>query len=83
MRLFSYTNPRMIVADEGKHIRGRDEVYVPEHINEKGNVVPESFPKYSTAIFVPDSFTEEQMYELYIEEEIEEEKISYNNKEIS
>lgn len=71
MTLFSYTKPKMIVADEGKHIRDKQDVYVPEHIDEEGNIVPEHFPHYSTTIFVPDNFTEEQMNELYVEETIE------------
>ena len=71
MTLFSYTKPKMIVADEGKHIRDKQDVYVPEHIDEEGNIVPEHFPHYSTTIFVPDDFTEEQMNELYVEETIE------------
>ena len=65
MTLFSYTKPKMIVADEGKGIRSVDDVYyVDEETGE------EHFPYYSTTIFVPDEFTEEKMYELYVEEEI-------------
>ena len=71
MILFSYTKPKMIVADEGKHIRSVDDVYVPEHYDEEGNLVPEHFPHYSTTIFVPDDFTTEMMNELYVEETIE------------
>ena len=71
MTLFSYTKPKMIVADEGKHIRDKQDVYVPEHYDEEGNLIPEHFPHYSTTIFVPDDFTEEQMNELYVEETIE------------
>lgn len=65
MQLFSYTKPKMIVADEGKHIRSVDDVYYKNE--ETGE---EHFPYYSTTIFVPDSFTEEQMNELYVEEDI-------------
>lgn len=68
MQLFNYTKPNMIVADRGKHIRSIDDVYVAEHYDEEGNLIPEKFPYYSTTIFVPDGFTEEQMNELYIEE---------------
>lgn len=71
MQLMYWTKPKMIVADEGKHIRDKQDVYVPEHIDEEGNLVPEHFPHYSTTIFVPDNFTEEQMNELYVEETIE------------
>ena len=68
MILFDYTNPKMIVAEKGKHIRGKEDVYVAEHIDKEGNTIPEHFPHYATTIFVPDSFTEEQMNELYVEE---------------
>ena len=71
MKFFNYTKPKMIVADEGKHIRDKQDVYVPEHKDEEGNLIPEHFPHYSTTIFVPDNFTEEQMNELYVEETIE------------
>ena len=70
MKLFSYTKPKMIVADEGKQIRAINDIYVAEHTDEEGNVVPEHFPYYATTIFVPDTFTEEQMNEEYVEEEI-------------
>ena len=70
MKFFSYTKPRMIVADEGKQIRSKDDVYQAEHTDEFGNKVEEHFPHYSTTIFVPDSFTEAQMNELYVEENI-------------
>lgn len=74
MKLITDSKPKMIVADEGKHIRSIDDVYVEEYIDEEGNVIPEHIPYYTTTIFVPDSFTEEQMNELYIEEDIEREE---------
>lgn len=61
MIFFSYTKPKMIVAEEGKHIREKNDVYYK-------NEEEEHIPYYSTTIFVPDTFTEEQMRELYIEE---------------
>ena len=71
MQLINWTKPKMIISDEGKQIRDKKDVYVPEHIDEEGNLIPEHFPYYSTTIFVPDNFTEEQMNELYVEETIE------------
>ena len=62
MKLFDYTVPKMIVADKGKKIRSKEDVYF---VDENGE---EHFPHFSTTIFVPDSFTEEQMNELYVEE---------------
>lgn len=72
MILFDYTKPKMIVAEKGKHIRSVNDVYTEEYVDEEGNVVPEGYPHYATTIFVPDTFTEEQMNELYVEEDIEE-----------
>ena len=73
MQLISHTKPKMIISDVGKQIRSVDDVYVPEHIDDEGHVIPEHFPYYATTIFVPNDFTEEQINELYVEEEIEKE----------
>ena len=71
MQLINWTKPKMIISGEGKWIRDKQDVYVPEHKDEEGNLIPEHFPHYSTTIFVPDDFTKEQMNELYVEETIE------------
>ena len=72
MQLIKHTKPKMIISDEGKWIRDVNDVYVAEHIDEQtGELIPEKIPHYSTTIFVPDDFTEEQMNELYVEETIE------------
>lgn len=73
MFFFDYTRPKMAVAEQGKHIRERKDVYVPEYIDEDGNVVPEHFPYYTTTIFVPDIYTKEKIEEEYIEEPIDKE----------
>lgn len=70
MIFFNYTKPKMIVAGEGKQIRSKEDVYKAAYVDEEGHEVPEHIPHYSTTIFVPDSFTEEQMHNLYIEEEV-------------
>ena len=70
MQLINWAKPKMITSDEGKHIRDKQDVYVPEHKDEEGNLIPEHFPHYSTTIFVPDDFTIEMMNELYVEEVI-------------
>ena len=72
MQLIYWTKPKMIISDEGKWIRDVNDVYVAEHIDEQtGELIPEKIPYYSTTIFVPDDFTEEQMNELYVEEIVE------------
>lgn len=71
MRLFTYTKPKMIVSDEGKMIRSKNDIYIPAKYDEQGNLIePGHKPYYTTTIFVPDNFTEEQMNELYIEETV-------------
>lgn len=60
-----------IVAEANHHIRSIDDVYTPETKDEEGNVIPEHIPYYATEIYVPNSFTEEQMNELYVEEDIQ------------
>jgi hypothetical protein len=65
MKLIDKTTIKTIVADEGKHIRSANDTYFK-------NEEEEHFPYYTTIIFVPLSFTEEQMNELYVEEEINE-----------
>lgn len=73
MRLITNETPHKIIADEGKHIRSVNDEYEPEHIDEEtGEIVPEHFPYYATIIYVPNSITEENMNEMYVEEEIEE-----------
>ena len=76
MQLIKHTKPKMIISDEGKLIRDVNDVYVAEHTDEQtGELIPEKTPHYTTTIFVPDNFTEEQMNELYVEEEIKESEV--------
>ena len=75
MQLIYWTKPKMIVSSEGKWIRDVNDVYVAEHIDENGHLIMEHKPYYTTTIFVPDNFTEEQMNELYVEEEIKESEV--------
>ena len=71
MQLIYWTKPKMIISDEGKMIRSKNDIYIPAKYHEQGNLIePEHKPDYSTTIFVPDSFTEEEMNELYIEEDV-------------
>lgn len=71
MQLIYWTKPKMIVSSEGKMIRSKNDTYSPAKYDEQGKLIePEHKPYYSTTIFVPDNFTEEQMNELYIEEDI-------------
>ena len=71
MQLIYWTKPKMIVSDEGKMIRSKNDIYIPAKYDEQGNLIePEHKPYYTTTIFVPDNFTEGQMNELYVEETV-------------
>ena len=76
MQLINWTKPKMIVSNEGKMIRSKNDIYIPAKYDEQGNMIePEHISYYTTTIFVPDNFTEEQMNELYVEEEIKESEV--------
>ena len=69
MKFMNYTNPKLLIADEGKKIRDINDVYVAEHKDEEGNIVPEHFPHYSDVIFIAKQIdTLEKCQELYVEE---------------
>ena len=71
MQLIYWTKPKMIVSDEGKMIRSKNDTYSPAKYDEQGNLIePEHKPYYTTTIFVPDKITEEEMNDLYIEETV-------------
>lgn len=59
---------KLLLADEGKHIRSINDVYVPEYIDEDGNVIPEHFPNYAEMIFLGKQVDETEIDELYVEE---------------
>ena len=47
MQLINWTNPKMIISDEGKWIRDVNDVYVAEHIDEQtGELIPEKILFY-------------------------------------
>lgn len=61
---------KKLIADEGKHIRDINDVYTAAHIDEEGNEIEEHFPYYTTLIYLPKNFNDEEINNLYIEEEI-------------
>ena len=72
MKLIEKTVPHKIVASKGKKIREKTDIYTPEHIDEEtGILIPEHIPYYMEVVYVPSTFTEESMNEIYIEEEHE------------
>ena len=74
MELITRTKPNLLIADEGKNIRSRNDIYIPAKYDEQGNLIEEEkIPYYSTLIFLADNFDTSKIDELYVEEEIEKE----------
>ena len=65
MQIITHTNPKLLIADEGKNIRDINDVYVPATETEE-----EHKPYYATIIFLADNFDDSKLNELYVEEEI-------------
>lgn len=72
MQVILRTKPAMVIADAGKKLRARSDVYKEAYVDEDGNEWDEHLPHYSDVVFIPNDMTEEQVKELYVEEEIEE-----------
>ena len=74
MELITRTKPKLLIADEGKLLRDINDVYVAEHYDEEGNLIPQKKPYYSSVIFLGEQINSlEECKELYVEEEIEKE----------
>ena len=74
MELITRTKPNLLIADEGKNIRSRNDIYIPAKYDEQGNLIEEEkIPYYSTLIFLADNIDTSKINELYVEEEIEKE----------
>lgn len=70
MKAILYSKPKLLIADEGKLLRSKNDVYVAEHRDEQGNIVAEHKPYYASVIFLGDQINSlEECEELYIEEE--------------
>lgn len=68
MQVITRGDLRLLLSDEGKHIRTINDVYVPEHTDEDGNIIPEHFPDYAEMIFLGKQVDETKLDELYVEE---------------
>lgn len=71
MQFFDYSKPKLLIADKGKMLRSKNDIYVPAKYDEQGNIIePEHLPYYASVIFLGEQITSlEQCKELYVEEE--------------
>lgn len=65
MEIRKYGNKKILIADENKHIRDINDLYILTSENEE-----EHKPYYTSVIFLADNFDESKLNELYVEEEI-------------
>lgn len=65
MEIRKYDEKKILIADENKHIRDINDVYVPATETEE-----EHKPYYTSVIFLADNFDDSKLNELYVEEEI-------------
>lgn len=70
MQFFDYSKPKLLIADKGKMLRSKNDIYVPAKYDEQGNIIePEHLPYYASVIFLGEQInTLEQCKELYVEE---------------
>lgn len=66
MEFIGRTKPKLLIADEGKHIRSINDIYVSATETE-----PEHKPYYSTLIFLGEQINSlEECQEIYVEEDV-------------
>lgn len=71
MQYIGYSKPKLLIADEGKKIRAKNDVYEAEHLDDIGNVIPVHEPYYATVIFLGDQISSlNECQEIYVEEDI-------------
>lgn len=69
MQLIKRGDLRLLLADEGKHIRDINDIYEEEHIDpETGELIPEHFPYYAEMLFIGVQVKDEDIINLYVEE---------------
>ena len=69
MQVITRGDLRLLLADEGKHIRNINDVYEEEHIDsETGETIPEHYPYYAEMIFLGKQVDITKLDELYVEE---------------
>lgn len=65
MEIRKYGNKKILIADENKHIRDINDIYIPATETEEEHKL-----HYSSVLFLADNFDDSKLKELYVEEEI-------------
>lgn len=71
MQVITRGDLRLLLSDEGKHIRTINDIYVSESVDENtGEIVPEHNPSYFEMMFLGKQVDITKLDELYVEENI-------------
>ena len=71
MQVITRGDLRLLLSDDGKHIRTINDVYVPEHTDETtGETIPEHNLYYFEMMFLGSQVDITKLDELYVEENI-------------
>lgn len=65
MQYFGYTQSKILIADEGKKLRLKNDEY-----KEATETEEEHIPYYTDMVFLPKNINEEEAKEMYVEEEV-------------
>ena len=69
MQVITRGDLRLLLSDEGKHIRTINDVYVPESVDSNtGETIPEHNPHYFEMMFLGSQVDVTKLDELYVEE---------------
>lgn len=70
MQVITRGDLRLLLSDDGKHIRTINDAYVPESIDETtGETIPEHNPYYFEMMFLGSQVDITKLDELYVEED--------------
>ena len=71
MQVITRGDLRLLLSDEGKHIRTINDVYVAEYVDSiTGETIPEYNPHYFEMMFLGSQVDITKLDELYVEENI-------------
>ncbi len=67
MKIINENNLKVLIADEGKALKSKNDNYEEKHTDTNGNVIEEHFPYYFTKAYIPPTMTIDKATEQYDE----------------
>lgn len=69
MRIEKKEKFNILYADEKKHIRAVNDVYKEAYVDDEGYEIEEYKPNYFKMAYVPKNVNENNVYDMYVEED--------------